>query len=236
MTVDDNDPGPEKLGYPLVAWTYLQVVAKGWLGVQVLYQGMPCADLPVRFYTLTVDNQPDSPMGEAQVTDASGSVYLLEAVETGEYGCHIEGQPLALISSVDDPSEPPVLTLPIGESPVEVYGVLGDDLDAPEEDEDEEPAEIAETVEAGEPLPEDVEAKGWLWVQVLYQGIPLAGIPVRFADYRTASQIGEEQVTDADGNASLEEMVAMGEYGCAIEGQPTLDELDEEEASEPEIV
>jgi hypothetical protein len=269
MTVDDNDPGPEKLGYPLVAWTYLQVVAKGWLGVQVLYQGMPCADLPVRFYTLTVDNQPDSPMGEAQVTDASGSVYLLEAVETGEYGCHIEGQPLALISSVDDPSEPPVLTLPIGESPVEVYGVLGDDLDAPEEDEDEEPAEIAETVEAGEPLPEDVEAKGWLWVQVLYQGIPLAGIPVRFADYRTASQIGEEQVTDADGNASLEEMVAMGEYGCAIEGQPlalissagntdqpfvltlpigeppaevygpigdTLDEMDEEEASEPEIV
>jgi hypothetical protein len=242
---------------------------------------MPCAGMPVRFSTLTADNQPDSPVGEEQVTDASGSAYLPEAVETGEYGCAIEGQPLALISTVDDPSEPPVLTLPIGESPVEVYGLLGDDLDAPEEDEDEEPAEIAdeepaeiaETVEEGEPLPEDVEAKGWLWVQVLYQGIPLVGMSVRFytltADNQPAAQVGEEQVTDADGNASLAEEVELGDYGCAIEGQPlalvspvsnadrpfeltlpigespmevygpvgdALDEMDEEEASEPETV
>ncbi|HSX77500.1 MAG TPA: hypothetical protein VLQ80_02845 [Candidatus Saccharimonadia bacterium] len=268
MTIDDNDPGPDKLGYPLVAWTYLQVVAKGWLGVQVLYQGMPLAGIPVRFYTLTAENQPDSQIGEEQITDASGSAYLSEAVETGEYGCHIEGQPLATVTSVDDPNRPLLLTLPIGESPVDVYGLLGDDLDAPEDDE-----EPAETVEAGEPLPKDVEAKGWLAVQVLYQGIPLAGMPVRFytltTEHRTASQIGEEQVTDADGSASLEEVVVMGDYGCDIEGQPLaiirpvgdadrpfvltlpigeppvdvygpigdmLDEMDEEEASEPETV
>ena len=264
MTIDNNDPSldPNQPGYPLVAWTYLNVVTKGWLGVQVMYQGMPLVGIPVQFYTLTKENQQDSQIGE-QVTDASGSAYLPEAVETGDYGCAIDGQPLALISSVDDPSEPPVLTLPIGQSPVDVYGLLGDDLDAPEEDE-----EPAETEEEGEPLPEGVEAKGWLWVRVLYQGIPLAGMSVRFYT-PTASQIGEEQVTDADGNAYLEEAVEMGYYGCLIEGQQraivspvgntdqpfvltlpigeppadvygpigdALDEMDEEETSELETV
>jgi hypothetical protein len=268
MTIDDNKPGDDKLGYPLVAWTYLEVVAKGWLGVQVLYQGMPCAGIPVRFYTLTADNQPDSPVGEEQVTDASGNAYLLEAVETGEYGCRIEGQPLAFVSSIDDLDRPFVLTLPIGESPVEVYGVLGDELDAPEEDE-----EPVESVDEGEPPPDDAEAKGWLAVQVLYQGLPVAGMPVRFytltADKQPASQVGEEQVTDTDGSAYLEEEVAIGDYGCEIDVQPLaivspvgntdrpfvltlpigetsvevygpigdmLDEMDEEEASEPETV
>jgi hypothetical protein len=219
MTINNNDPGKDKLGYPLVAWTYLHVVAKGWLGVQVLYQEIPLADIPVQFYTLTAENQPDSQIGEAQVTDASGRAYLPEAVETGDYGCAIEGQPLALISSVDDPSRPLLLTLPIGESPLNVYGLLGDDMDAPEEDE-----EPAESVGEGELPSDDAEATGWLAVQVLYQGIPFAGMPVRFytltANNQPASQVGEEQVTDADGHALLEEAVAMGEYGCAIEGQP----------------
>jgi hypothetical protein len=207
-------------------------------------------------------------VGEEQVTDASGNAYLLEAVETGEYGCRIEGQPLAFVSSIDDLDRPFVLTLPIGESPVEVYGVLGDELDAPEEDE-----EPVESVDEGEPPPDDAEAKGWLAVQVLYQGLPVAGMPVRFytltADKQPASQVGEEQVTDADGSAYLEEEVAIGDYGCEIDVQPLaivspvgntdrpfvltlpigetsvevygpigdmLDEMDEEEASEPETV
>jgi hypothetical protein len=133
MTVSGAEPG----GYPLVAWTYFYAsVPKGWLAVQLTYQGMPLAGLPVEFCTLTNDNQQGSPVGDPQITDAQGIARLPTPVPMDSYGCVIQHQPLAVVSPVVQETGSIVLTLPIGEPQVELYDdLLLDALDDEDEDE-----------------------------------------------------------------------------------------------------
>nr|HMN63262.1 hypothetical protein [Anaerolinea sp.] len=186
MTVNDNDPGPARMGYPLIAWTYFAVIESaadeatqptGWLAVQVRYEGMVLADLPVQFYTLTADNRQGQPIGEPQLTNDEGIALLVEPVAWGRYGCLIEQQPLAIICPVTDAATPFGLTLPIGEAQLERFAPIGDLLDEEEELADEEtPLDMAdwdaldEEEAEDEPADEtlsaaqqaDEEAQGWL--------------------------------------------------------------------------
>jgi hypothetical protein len=134
MTVN----GADRQGYPLVAWTYFYVsVPKGWLAVQLTYQGMPLAGLPVEFCTLTDDNKQGKRVGDPQVTDAQGIARLPTPVPVGSYGCVIEYQPLAVVRPVAEETESIVLTLPIGEPQIELYDdVLLDAFDEDEEEDD----------------------------------------------------------------------------------------------------
>jgi len=137
MTVNGAEPGNDRQGYPLVAWTYFYVsVPKGWLAVQLTYQGMPLAGLPVEFCTLTDDNKQGKRVGAPQVTDAQGIARLPTPVPVDSYGCVIEHQPLAVIRPVAQETESIVLTLPIGEPQIDLYDDrLLDALDDEDEDE-----------------------------------------------------------------------------------------------------
>ncbi|HSX77632.1 MAG TPA: hypothetical protein VLQ80_03535, partial [Candidatus Saccharimonadia bacterium] len=136
MTVNGAEPGAERRGYPLVAWTYFYVsVPKGWLAVQLTYQGMPLAGLPVEFCTLTADNKQGKPVGDPQVTDDQGIARLPTLVPMGFYGCVIEHQPLAVVNPVAQETASIELALPIGEPQMDLYDDLL--LEALDEDEDE---------------------------------------------------------------------------------------------------
>jgi hypothetical protein len=239
LTINDGQPGPTKMGYPLIAWTYIYVldtqkpegstdIGTGWLLVQLTYQGLKLAGLPVQFYTLAANNQKGEPVGQAQVTDEQGLARLAQPVAVGEYGCQIQNQPLAIISTLEEPTEPFVLELPIGTPQVELYDALADELDEAEE----------ALAEAEEPLEE--AGQGWLSVQLVYQGLMLSGLPVQFCSLTEANQpgarVGQAQVTDEYGVARLAEPVSLGYYGCQIKNQPLAIVSPTEDATNPFIL
>jgi hypothetical protein len=104
------EPPADKLGATLVARQL------GYLAVKVTFHKQPCYDLEVKLYEAEADGTKGAQVGDGKTfkTDRAGMVMLDTLVDRGLYVAEIENQTtLALVTTVEDPSKPYVVPLPV---------------------------------------------------------------------------------------------------------------------------
>lgn len=195
---------PGRLEEPVVVQE--RDASSGYLAVRVLFRDVPFRGASVVFYPSGDGGKAavDEPKGVA-ITDSEGVAVLGPRAKLGNYFCQVDGQPgVASISTVEDPSRPYVVSLPVVR-PLIAHRAPGD-------------FQVSATAEQPEP------SSAYLAVEVLFRGAPIVGTKVTFFACGLGGKPSPEEkgdaITDMDGIATLPAKAKLGNYFCLVAGQP----------------